>query len=258
MDDATSSLVNLAAGFLAKGSAVAFTGAGISTPSGIPDYRGPKGLWKIFDPADFSIEVFLSKPDYYWAKRIERKRATGIDILQAKPNAAHIALRELQQMGLLREVITQNTDGLHGRAGSENVIELHGNARMCVCLKCSGKYPMETAEMLAEERNAPPRCDRCDYPLKPDVVLFGEQLDQWNLERASRASSTCSTMLVVGTTASVYPAAMFPRVAKRSGSRIIEINQEETGLTGNISDVSLIGDCSKILPEIVTAIRRTE
>ncbi len=245
-----------AAVILLEGNSVAFTGAGISTASGIPDYRGPKGVWKVFDPRDFTIDVFLSNPNYYWKKRIERKRVFKIDPLVAVPNDGHHALTSLQRMGLLNEIITQNTDGLHQKSGSKEVIELHGNASNCVCLKCSKKYSTSTAEGFAERFDCPPLCGDCSYPLKPDVVLFGESLDQSKLDASSKAVSKCKSIMVIGTTAVVYPAAALPRMAKSAGAKLIEINQEETGLTNSLSDVSIIGDCSKLLPQIVELIQK--
>ncbi|MDG7001106.1 MAG: hypothetical protein JRN15_18585 [Nitrososphaerota archaeon] len=235
---------------LKGGRVVAFTGAGISTASGIRDYRGPDGLWKIFDQKDFTIDTFMRSPSEYWKKRILRKRA-GFNPLFAEPNPAHFALHDLQEMKLVREIITQNTDGLHQKAGSTDVIELHGNASRCVCTKCSKSFSTLWADEFAESNSMPPLCDVCRLPLKPDVVMFGESLNPRNLELASQAAMNCEAMLVIGTTASVYPASMYPRIAKRTGAKIIEINAEETELSRDLVDESAIGDCSKILPMLV-------
>ncbi|MCL5066784.1 MAG: NAD-dependent deacetylase [Thaumarchaeota archaeon] len=239
---------------LKHGRAVAFTGAGISTASGIRDYRGPDGLWKIFDPNDFTIDTFKRSPSEYWMKRIVRKRA-GFDPLHAKPNPAHFALNELQKMQLVREIITQNTDGLHQKAGSKDVIELHGSASRCVCMRCSKAFPTLWADEFVETNSSPPLCDVCGLPLKPDVVMFGESLNPRNLELASQAAMNCESMMVIGTTASIYPASMYPRIAKRTGAKIIEINAEETELVRDLVDESVIGDCSKILPLLVEKLR---
>ncbi len=244
-----------ASSIIREGYVVAFTGAGISTASGIPDYRGPNGLWKRFDPRDFTIDVFLSDPKRYWARRLERKKNAGFDPLKASPNPAHTALTDLQQMGLLREIITQNTDGLHQKAKSTRVVELHGNANQCVCIDCGRKYPTLWAEEIAEKIGDPPLCSECNRPLKPDVVLFGEQLNSLSMELASQAVTNCRSVLVVGTTASVYPASIFPRIAKRSGAKLLEINQEPTELTDKIADLSILGDCSEILPELLSGLR---
>ena len=246
-----SALINEVVSVLRDGEVIAFTGAGISTASGIPDYRGPSGVWRVFDPKDFTIDVFLSDPSYYWSRRIERKKVFGVDLLKVLPNPAHKAMTNLQQRGLLLQIITQNTDGLHQKAGSKDVIELHGNASQCKCLKCGTLYSTVIAEEFAERSKRPPVCEKCDYPLKPDVVLFGESLDVSKLDSAEKAVANCKSMIVVGTTAAVYPAAAFPRLAKSRGSKIIEINQEETELTNSISDVSVLGDCSELLPYIV-------
>ncbi len=234
---------------------MAFTGSGISTASGIKDYRGPNGLWKIFDPNDFTIDTFRRSPSEYWAKRIARKRA-GFDPLRAKPNPAHYSLNEMQRMQVVREIITQNTDGLHQKAGSTSVIELHGTASRCICTSCFKVFPALWADEFAERNLRPPLCDLCSLPLKPDVVMFGESLDPRNLELASHAAMNCKSMIVIGTTASVYPASMYPRIAKRTGAKIIEINAEETELSRDIVDESLIGDCSSILPMLVDKLRR--
>lgn len=244
-------LLSEAALIMREGGMVAFTGAGISTASGIPDYRGPKGLWKIFDPKDFTIDVFLREPEYYWSKRLERKRVTGFDVLDAKPNPAHDAVTRLQRAGLLREIITQNTDGLHQKSGSADVIELHGNSSKLICVDCGSKYPTREFESEFERSGRIPLCPSCSRALKPDVVLFGEQLNPRDLELSSRAVSTCRTILVIGTTASVYPAAMYPRIAKKNGAMLIEITESETELSSQFADLSIFGDCSRILPKIV-------
>ena len=238
---------------LQEGFVLVFTGAGISTASGIPDYRGPNGMWKKFDPKDFTIEAFLSDPERYWAMRVQRKR-DGFYILNAQPNQAHYTITEMQKNGIVREIITQNTDGLHQKANSQRVIELHGNASQCVCTKCGRKYPSQWADEEYEITSIPPKCSVCGVILKPDVVLFGEKLDSLNLELATQAATNCKSVLVVGTTASVFPASMIPRIAKRTGARLIEVNEEKTDLTENLADVTLIGNCVEILPDLLAGI----
>jgi NAD-dependent deacetylase len=247
--------IDQAARILSKGNVVAFTGAGISTASGIPDYRGPNGIWKKFDPSDFSIETFLRDPKYYWSKRLERKKVSSIDVLNAIPNQGHYSLKSMQDLKLLNEIITQNTDGLHQKSGSKEIIELHGNASKCVCLSCGRKYDTKDCEESFQRTLSTPLCKNCNYPLKPDVVLFGEQLDNSNLRRASVAVSNCDSMIVAGTSALVYPAAEFPRIAKIKGASIIEVNQEETAFTRSVADVSIMGDCSEVLPEILNRLK---
>jgi len=239
---------------LRRGYTVAFTGAGVSTPSGIPDYRGPNGLWKQFDPKDFTLEAFLSDPEKYWIKRMERKKA-GFDILDAKPNPAHFAITEMQKLDLIREIITQNTDGLHQKANSSRVIELHGSAIHCVCIECGKRYPAREAEETFAKTSMAPKCPKCNKILKPDVVFFGEKLDSLNLELATQSVTNCKSILVVGTTASVYPASIFPRIAKRAGAQLLEVNEGPTELTDNLADLTLLGNCAEILPNLVSCLK---
>ena len=200
-----------------QGPCVALTGAGISAESGIPTFRSKGGLWEKYDPMVYaSAEVFRQDPSKYWTIRGDFIRNYG----SYKPNAAHLALVELEKMGILRHVITQNIDGLHKRAGSRSVTEVHGSLREIYCLTCGKEY-------LAPHVPAgnPPYCE-CGGVLKPNTVLFGEQLPPGALERAYRESSTCQTMLLIGTSAVVQPAASLPYLAKQNGATVIEINPE--------------------------------
>ncbi|MGD1999373.1 MAG: NAD-dependent deacylase [Desulfobacterales bacterium] len=196
---------------------VVLTGAGISAESGIPTFRSRDGLWKKFDPMVYaSVEVFRRDPSKYWQIRGDFIR--NYDTY--RPNAAHRALVELEQMGIVRRVITQNIDGLHRKAGSREVIEIHGSLREIICQQCGKTY---LAPDIPEGN--PPHCE-CGGVLKPNTVLFGEQLPPEALEVAIRESSTCRVMLVIGTSAVVYPAAHLPVVAKQHGAKIVEINIE--------------------------------
>ena len=196
---------------------VVLTGAGISAESGIPTFRSRDGLWKKFDPMVYaSVEVFRRDPSKYWQIRGDFIR--NYDTY--RPNAAHRALVELEQMGIVRRVITQNIDGLHRKAGSRKVIEIHGSLREIICQQCGKTY---LAPDIPEGN--PPHCE-CGGVLKPNTVLFGEQLPPEALEVAIRESSTCRVMLVIGTSAVVYPAAHLPVVAKQHGAKIVEINIE--------------------------------
>jgi len=196
---------------------VVLSGAGISAESGIPTFRSKGGLWEKYDPTVYaSIEVFRKDPSKYW--EIRGDFIKNYDRYQ--PNAAHRALRELENMGIVRQVITQNIDGLHKKAGSENVIEIHGSLREIYCLQCNKEY---LAPRVPE--GSPPYCV-CGGVLKPNTVLFGEQLPPQALEKASLESQTCEIMLVIGTSAVVYPAASLPSIAKQHGAKIIEINIE--------------------------------
>lgn len=197
---------------------VVLSGAGISAESGIATFRSKGGLWEKYDPTVYaSIEVFRRDPSKYWEIRGDFVR--NYDTF--KPNAAHRALVELEEAGIVRAVITQNIDGLHKKAGSRNVIEIHGSLREITCLKCGRMY-------LAPQVPAgnPPGCD-CGGVLKPNTVLFGEPLPPQALEAAYHESRTCRVMLVIGTSAVVHPAAALPMVAKKHGALIVEINIEK-------------------------------
>jgi NAD-dependent deacetylase len=197
---------------------VALTGAGISAESGIPTFRSKGGLWEKYDPLIYaSIEVFRRDPSKYWAIRGDFIR--NYDKYQ--PNPAHLALADLEAMKILRHIITQNIDGLHRKAGSKGVTEIHGSLREIYCLSCAKTY-------LAPKvpPGNPPYCE-CGGVLKPNTVLFGEQLPGDALKRAYAESSTCKVMLVIGTSAVVQPAASLPHLAKQNGAIVIEVNPEK-------------------------------
>jgi len=196
---------------------VALTGAGISAESGIPTFRARGGLWEKYDPMIYaSIEAFREDPSKYWTIRGEFIR--NYDTYQ--PNAAHLALAELEEMGVVCHVITQNIDGLHKKAGSKNVIEIHGSLRETYCLQCGKEF---IAPHVPE--GMPPYCE-CGGVLKPNTVLFGEPLPKDALESAHHQSATCKLMLVIGTSAVVQPAASLPALARQKGARIVEVNPE--------------------------------
>jgi NAD-dependent deacetylase len=196
---------------------VALTGAGISAESGIPTFRSKGGLWEKYDPVIYaSIDVFRQDPSKYWTIRGDFIR--NYDIYQ--PNKAHLALAELEAMGIVSHVITQNIDGLHKKAGSKNVTEIHGSLRETYCLQCGKEF---IAPHVPE--GLPPYC-ACGGVLKPNTVLFGEQLPAGALETAYHASATCKLMLVIGTSAVVQPAASLPVLARQKGARIVEVNTE--------------------------------
>ena len=202
---------------LDRGRCVALTGAGISVESGIPTFRSKGGMWEKYDPMVYaSAEVFRQDPSKYWLIRGEFIRNYG----KYQPNAAHYALAELEKLGLLRHIITQNIDGLHKSAGSLHVTEMHGSLREIYCLKCNKEY---LAPHVPDGQ--PPLCD-CGGVLKPNTVLFGEQLPPKALDRAYHEAATCQTMLVIGTSAVVQPAASLPYLAKQNGAVVIEINPE--------------------------------
>ncbi len=227
--------------------ALALTGAGISVESGIPAFRGAQGLWDKYDPAEYAhIDAFMSDPFKVWKML---KELYGIT-LKAKPNPAHKALAELEIMGKLYAVITQNVDSLHQKAGSKKVIEFHGTGETLTCLSCRGKFRIEEINL----KNVPPFC-YCGGILKPDVVFFGEPIPPDALKESFELASKCDLLLVIGTSAQVYPAADIPRIAKRSGAKVIEINLEPTPLTLGVSDLFIEGRAGEILPKIVKTLK---
>jgi NAD-dependent deacetylase len=222
---------------------VVLTGAGISAESGIPTFRSKDGLWEKYDPMVYaSIEVFRRDPSKYWQIRGDFIR--NYDTYT--PNAAHRALVELEQMGILRRVITQNIDGLHRKAGSRKVIEIHGSLREIICQQCGRTY---LAPNIPEGN--PPHCE-CGGVLKPATVLFGEPLPPKALEAAYRESQTCRVMLVIGTSAVVYPAAHLPVIAKQKGAKIVEINLEHA-FTG--ADQVILEKAGTAMARILDAIK---
>lgn len=205
--------------------AVAFTGAGVSTESGIPDFRGPQGLWRRVDPEVFSIEYFMEDPLGVW--RLFAELFAGFR--GARPNPAHHALARMEELGVVKTVITQNIDGLHQAAGSRRVIELHGSLRWARCTRCGHRVPLEEALREVEEGRLP-RCPRCGGVLKPDAVFFGEPLPDDALREAYREAGRADLVLVVGSSLTVYPAALIPEYAARRGARLAIINLEPTSL----------------------------
>lgn len=244
-----SSLLQQAASLLLEARRVtALTGAGISTPSGIPDFRSPvTGLWSQSDPIEIaSIWGFRDKPQrfYDWFRPLTR------DIVTAKPNPAHYALAELERMGKLSSVITQNIDHLHQRVGSSRVLELHGHLRTLTCLRCRFQDAAETYLHLFVNSGALPTCPSCGSILKPDVVLFGEPLPEAEILAAQEEALLCDLMLVAGSSLEVMPAADLPPLAVRRGARLIIINLGTTPCD-HLADVVLSGDVADVLPRLV-------
>ena len=228
---------------------IALTGAGISVESGIPDFRSAGGLWDKYDPAIYaSIYSFKSMPEKVWDMIFDMIEITE----NAKPNKGHLALAELEKMKLLKAVVTQNIDNLHQEAGSSNVIEYHGNAKHLVCLTCSAAY--SASEFEIRERRIP-HCEACGKILKPSVIFFGENIPQRALSESQKYAETADVVLVVGTSAVVYPAAGIPRIAKSRGAMIIEFNLEETELTESDTDIFILGSAGKTLPELVKLLK---
>ncbi len=234
---------------------VVLTGAGISTQSGIPDFRSPEsGIWKHSDPMEVaSIWGFRQHPErfYAWLRPLARK------MMRATPNAAHRALVSLEQAGLVDLIVTQNIDELHQRAGSRNVLHVHGSTAGATCLACG--YREETPDFwdnfMRDETSDPPRCPVCGGILKPNVVLFGEDLHHEDLVKAQQAALDCDLMLAVGTSLEVMPAADLPLLAKRRGAHLVILNRSGT-LADHRADVIIREDLVVSLPRLANLCRK--
>ncbi len=227
--------------------AIAVTGAGISVESGIPSFRGADGIWAKYDPEEYaSISAYLNDPPKVWRFWCELYQT----IKDCKPHPAHYALAELERMNRLEAVITQNVDNLHQDAGSKCVIEYHGNAKWLACLRCRARTPLD----LNQYPDSPPYCP-CGGLIKPDVVMFGEQIPVQPLLDADRLAQQCDLVLVVGSSAQVFPAAQLPLTAKANGAYIIEANIEPTDFTTTVTDTFLQGRAGQTLPKLVELVR---
>lgn len=226
---------------------LALTGAGISVESGIPDFRSAGGLWSKFSPEDYAtITAFRENPEKVWMMLKEMEEL----LEQAKPNKAHLGMGELEKMGFLHYIITQNVDNLHQEGGATNVIEYHGNSSTLSCLWCGKRYSAQ------EKRGAyPPRCE-CEKILKPDVVFFGEAIPTQALNKSYLLASSAEALMVAGTSAVVSPANTIPSVTKQNGGKIIEINKERTHLTDTVSDVFIQGGAGEIIEALVAEVKK--
>ncbi|MBN1825580.1 MAG: NAD-dependent deacylase [Candidatus Eisenbacteria bacterium] len=221
--------------------AAALTGAGVSAESGVPTFRGEGGLWRRYRAEDLATPgAYARDPELVWEWYRHRRRL----VAACEPNAAHLALARLERLLPSFTLITQNVDGLHARAGSRDPVELHGNLFRA---RCESDGETRTAD--GSEGDGIPRC-RAGHPMRPDVVWFGEMLPEEALRRAHDAAVAADLFLVVGTSALVHPAATLPVLAQQSGARLVEINPEETGLSG-YADISLRGKAAEILPALV-------
>jgi NAD-dependent deacetylase len=251
MSIATEEAARLAELVRAARSVIALTGAGISVPSGIPDFRSPgTGLWEKVDPMEVAhIDVFRSDPERFW--HFYGKRFQTLE--DKRPNRAHEALAQMEQAGLLVAVITQNIDRLHTRAGSRDLIEVHGTIAHSSCLRCGVRYPLvEVRERQAANPEGVPRCD-CDSPLKPDVVLFGEYLPVGAIERAQRLALGADLMLCIGSSLEVYPVAQLPELTLGGGGKIAILTQGPTPFDGQ-ADVRMSGDVVDELEALLRAL----
>jgi NAD-dependent deacetylase len=227
---------------------VALTGAGVSTESGLPDFRSDGGLWAGVDPMEVaSLTAFRRDPEVFY--RFYRTRLTQLG--EAQPNPAHFALAALEMYGLTA-VITQNVDGLHQAAGSSRVIELHGNLREAACLSCGWRGPIRTITE-ALDRGELPVCPTCGSRPKPNVVLFEELLPADAYQAAEREVQSGQALLVVGSSLQVTPAAWLPELARAYGAAVVIVNEEPTAMDG-LADVILRGRAGSILPQLVAAV----
>lgn len=228
--------------------AIALTGAGISVGSGIPDFRSPGGLWSIYSPDEYAtLEVFLYNPEKAW----KLYRELGRGLIGKKPNAAHMALAEFEQNRILNGVITQNIDNLHQLAGNQYVFEIHGDHQHLHCIDCGYVEPVEERHYQMKDV---PRCEECQTPLKPNIVLFGEAVRK--LDEIQMVVQHCDLLLVIGTSAQVYPAAGLPSMVKANGGMIFEFNLEPA-LGQGITDFFFEGDLGRSLPGLRNAVRQT-
>jgi len=247
MDD---TLIKKAADAIATSrNTVALTGAGISVESEIPPFRGKGGLWEKYDPMEYAtIDAFLKNPEKVWRVLL---MATIEHLRKATPNKGHLGLARLEAAGRLRTVITQNVDGLHQQAGSRDVIEFHGSFVSFHCLRCDQKAGLEQLDLST----LPPPC-QCSGIYRPDCVFFGERIPPHHLERSHALAGRCNVMLVVGTSATVQPAADLPLVAKRAGAIIIEVNPDKTPLTRRVSDIFLKGKAGPVMDRLAAEVER--
>jgi NAD-dependent deacetylase len=232
-------------------SVVALTGAGISVPSGIPDFRSPQtGLWEKVDPMEVAhISVFRRDPQRFWQFYGDRFATLGAK----QPNGAHAALVDLERRGLLDAVVTQNIDMLHRKAGTEDPIEVHGSIASSSCLDCGASYTLEVArERVGDAEDGVPRCD-CGEPLKPDVVLFGEMLPEAAMERAFGLAARADVLLCVGSSLEVYPVAGLPEVTLRAGGKVAIVTQGPTPYD-DAAEVKLGGDVVEELEALLAAL----
>lgn len=229
---------------------VVFTGAGVSKESGIATFREPEtGLWAQYDPMELAThEAYVRRPEFVWSWYEHRFGA----VAAASPNPAHTAIAELERLLPQVSVVTQNIDGLHQRAGSNDVIELHGSMFRFKCL--SGEHTGFVLDDFADQDEKPPRCPQCGELLRPDVVWFGEALPADAIDRAQALCADCDVLLVVGTSGVVYPAAAMPLLAAEAGATVIDVNPERDAIAA-AAELFLQGPGGEVLPELVVAVR---
>ena len=234
----------------AAGAAVVLTGAGVSVPSGIPDFRTPEtGLWADVDPMEVAhIDVFERDPERFWSYYRPRFQSLG----DKRPNAAHAAIAELERRGLVEAVITQNIDRLHRAAGSRDVIEVHGSIATSSCMSCGASFTLEQVESLFDPRGVA-LCAECSGAVKPDVVLFGELLPAAAMERAGSLAEEAELIVCVGTSLVVYPVAGLPQLTLEHGGRLALVTQGPTPYDGE-AELKLEGEVDAELEAVIAAL----
>jgi NAD-dependent deacetylase len=228
---------------------VVFTGAGISTESGIPDFRSPGGIWTKYKPIDF--RDFMASEEMR-RESWRRKFASDAVMKKAQPNKGHLAVGKLVQKGKVSSVITQNIDGLHQLSGvpDEKVIELHGNATYAACLECSKRYELEDVHKIFEKDETLPECEQCNGIIKTATISFGQAMPLAEMQAAETETRACDLFIAIGSSLVVYPAAGFPDLAKRNGARLVILNRDPTPLD-SIADLVLNSEIGPTLSAVV-------
>ena len=235
---------------------VAFSGAGLSTESGIPDFRSPGGVWDRYNPEDFYFQNFLASEasrEKYWQMATEMYEP----MKKAQPNLAHLAIAEMEKLGKLDCVITQNIDGLHSKAGNseEKVIQLHGTAMYVSCLNCGKKYDRDEIQERLRKGLKVPYCDDCHGPLKPATISFGQSMPERETQEAYHRSSLCDLFIVIGSSLVVQPAASMPLVAKRNGAKLVIINRDPTPYD-DMADSVIHGQAGPTMASIMEKVKK--
>ncbi len=234
---------------------VGFTGAGVSTASGIPDFRSEAGLWEQYDPRTFHISSFKRDPASFWETMVKvHEEFFGVD---PEPNSAHQALAEMNHAGQLDEIVTQNADQLHQKAGNEEVIELHGNLKETVCQSCRQREPIQKSIRRGRDGNLPPRCRQCESVLKPNGVLFGERLPRHALYQAHSLAEKADVFLVAGSSLTVEPAASLPGKAADHGAILAIVNLDATPADPE-ADYTFREDVTEVLPRLAHEISEND
>ncbi len=231
-----------------------FTGAGVSTESGIPDFRSPEGIWSRYDPEDFTIQRFVSDKEARKRNWQLRKELVSSNY---QPNPAHYAVKELEKLGKLSCVITQNIDGLHHAAGNseEKIIELHGTIKYAKCLSCNDRLPLEDVLKRIDEGEEDPHCKKCGGLLKAATISFGEAMPADEMRRAEECSRECDLFIVIGSSLVVFPAASMPIIAKRAGAKLVIINYTPTDMDPQ-ADVVIHEKAGSVMKAILEKVKQ--